>query len=196
MENLKSFVSTLTAVLIFMSAVEILSPDKKMKKYISFVLGLILISTLLNPIIEFITNGEKSVLQGIERYESVFSMEQRKVNTDGVTNYESNMDNQDVRKKVFVNNFDKNCDSMLKNKFDNMKFKSEVDCDVDFNNVKINIKKLKIGIKDKNVRKVRKVEIGTEPKDELREEYKEVISYVSSEFDIPEEKIEIYILDE
>ena len=196
MENLKSFVSTLTAVLIFMSAVEILSPDKKMKKYISFVLGLILISTLLNPIIEFITNGEKSVLQGIERYESVFSMEQRKVNTDGVTNYESNMDNQDVRKKVFVNNFDKNCDSMLKNKFDNMKFKSEVDCDVDFNNVKINIKKLKIGIKDKNVRKVRKVEIGTEPKDELREEYNEVISYVSSEFDIPEEKIEIYILDE
>ena len=133
MENLKSFVSTLTAVLIFMSAVEILSPDKKMKKYISFVLGLILISTLLNPIIEFITNGEKSVLQGIERYESVFSMEQRKVNTDGVTNYESNMDNQDVRKKVFVNNFDKNCDSMLKNKFDNMKFKSEVDCDEDFN---------------------------------------------------------------
>ena len=196
MENLKSFVSTLTAVLIFMSAVEILSPDKKMKKYISFALGLILISTLLNPIIEFITNGEKSVLQGIERYESVFSMEQRKVNTDGVTNYESNMDNQDVRKKVFVNNFDKNCDSMLKNKFDNMKFKSEVDCDVDFNNVKINIKKLKIGIKDKNVRKVRKVEIGTEPKDELREEYNEVISYVSSEFDIPEEKIEIYILDE
>ena len=60
----------------------------------------------------------------------------------------------------------------------------------------INIKKLKIGIKDKNVRKVRKVEIGTEPKDELREEYNEVISYVSSEFDIPEEKIEIYILDE
>lgn len=196
MEKLKAFVATLTAVLIFMSAVEILAPDKKMKKYISFALGLILISTILNPIVEFITNGEKSVLQGIESYETVFSMNQQKVNTDGITNYESSLDNEDARKKTFVNNFNKNCESMLKNKFKNMKFKSEIDCDVDFNNVKINIKKLKIGIKDKNVRKVQKVEIGSEHKDELREEYKDVISYASSEFDIPEEKIEIYILDE
>lgn len=196
MEKLKAFVATLTAVLIFMSAVEILAPDKKMKKYISFALGLILISTILNPIVEFITNGEKSVLQGIESYETVFSMNQQKVNTDGVTNYESSLDNEDARKKAFVSNFNKNCDSMLKDKFENMKFKSEVDCDVDFNNVKINIKKLKIGIKDKNVRKVQKVEIGSEHKDELREEYKDVISYASSEFDIQEEKIEIYILDE
>lgn len=196
MEKLKVFVSTLTAVLIFISAVEILVPDKKMKKYISFVLGLILISTILNPIVEFITNGEKSVLQGIENYESVFSMEQQKVNTDGIDSYESNRDNEDARKKAFVSNFNRNCDSMLKKKFNNMSFKSEVDCNVDFNNVKIDIKKLKIGVKDKNVRKVQKVEIGNEEKDALREEYKDIIIYTSSEFEIPEEKIEIYMLDE
>ena len=196
MEKLKVFVSTLTAVLIFISAVEILVPDKKMKKYISFVLGLILISTILNPIVEFITNGEKSVLQGIENYESVFSMEQQKVNTDGIDSYESNRDNEDARKKAFVSNFNRNCDSMLKKKFNNMSFKSEVDCNVDFNNVKIDIKKLKIGVKDKNVRKVQKVEIGNDEKDALREEYKDIIIYTSSEFEIPEEKIEIYMLDE
>ena len=77
-----------------------------------------------------------------------------------------------------------------------MSFKSEVDCNVDFNNVKIDIKKLKIGVKDKNVRKVQKVEIGNEEKDALREEYKDIIIYTSSEFEIPEEKIEIYMLDE
>ncbi|MFQ9617688.1 MAG: stage III sporulation protein AF, partial [Clostridium butyricum] len=55
LEKLKALVATLTTVLIFISAVEILAPDKKMKKYISFVLGLILISTILNPIVEFIT---------------------------------------------------------------------------------------------------------------------------------------------
>ena len=195
MEKLKGLVATLTAVLIFISAVEILAPDKKMKKYISFVLGLILISTILNPIVEFITNGEKSVLQGIENYETVFSMNQNKVNTDGSTSYEGNRDNEDARKKAFVSNFNKNCDSMLKNKFDNMTFKSDVDCDVDFNNVNINIKKLKIGIKNKNIQKIEKVEIGSEKSDILREEYKDVISYVSSEFDVPQEKIEIYILD-
>ena len=196
MEKLKVFVSTLTAVLIFISAVEILVPDKKMKKYISFVLGLILISTILNPIVEFITNGEKSVLQGIENYESVFSMEQQKVNTDGIDSYESNRDNEDARKKAFVSNFNRNCDCMLKKKFNNMSFKSEVDCNVDFNNVKIDIKKLKIGVKDKNVRKVQKIEIGNEQKDALREENKDIIIYTSSEFEIPEEKIEIYMLDE
>lgn len=196
MEKIKALVATLTAVLIFISAVEILVPDKKMKKYISFVLGLILISTILNPIVEFITNGQKSVLQGIENYESVFSMEQQKMNTDGIDSYESSRDNEDARKKAFVNNFNKNCSSMLKKKFDNMNFKSEVDCDVDFNNVKIDIKKLTIGIKDKNVRKVQKVEIGSEQTDTLREEYKDVISYAASEFEIPEEKIEIYIMDE
>lgn len=196
MEKIKALVATLTAVLIFISAVEILVPDKKMKKYISFVLGLILISTILNPIVEFITNGQKSVLQGIENYESVFSMEQQKMNTDGIDSYESSRDNEDAHKKAFVNNFNKNCSSMLKKKFDNMNFKSEVDCDVDFNNVKIDIKKLTIGIKDKNVRKVQKVEIGSEQTDTLREEYKDVISYAASEFEIPEEKIEIYIMDE
>lgn len=196
MEKIKALVATLTAVLIFISAVEILVPDKKMKKYISFVLGLILISTILNPIVEFITNGQKSVLQGIENYESVFSIEQQKMNTDGIDSYESSRDNEDARKKAFVSNFNKNCSSMLKKNFDNMNFKSEVDCDVDFNNVKIDIKKLTIGIKDKNVRKVQKVEIGSEQTDTLREEYKDVISYAASEFEIPEEKIEIYIMDE
>ncbi len=85
---------------------------------------------------------------------------------------------------------------MLKNKFDNMTFKSEVDCDVDFNNVKINVKNLKIGIKDKNVRRIEKVEIGKEKKDTLRDEYKDVISYAASEFDISEDKIEVYMLEE
>lgn len=196
MEKIKGLVATLTAVLIFISAIEILTPDKKMKKYISFVLGLILISTILNPIVEFITNGEKSILQGIESYEAVFSMKQKKINTDEATSFESSTDSEDTREKVFINNFNKNCDSILKNKFENLSFKSEVDCDVDFNNVKINIKKLRIGIKDKNVRKVKKVEIGNEKKDTLKEEYKNVINYVASELDISEEKIDVYMLEE
>jgi len=196
LEKLKALVATLTTVLIFISAVEILAPDKKMKKYISFVLGLILISTILNPIVEFITNGENSILQGIENYETVFSKNENKINTDGATSFESTRDSEDARKKAFISNFNKNCDSMLKNKFDNMTFKSEVDCDVDFNNVKINVKNLKIGIKDKNVRKIEKVEIGKKKKDTLRDEYKDVISYAASEFDISEDKIEVYMLEE
>lgn len=197
MEKLKALVTTLTTVLIFISAIEILAPDKKMKKYISFVLGLILISTILNPIVEFITSGENSIIQGIENYETVFSKNENKINADGVTSFESKRDNEDARKKAFINNFNKNCDSMLKNKFDNINFKSEVECSVDFNNVNIDIKKLKIGIKDKSVRRIEKVDIGNKKnKDTLRDEYKNIIDYVSSEFDISEDKIEVYLLED
>ena len=196
-EVLKSLVTTLAAVLIFISAIEIIVPDKKMKKYISFVLGLILLSTILNPIVEFITKGEGSILQGIESYETVFSMEEEKINSDDEKDYgESSKDNEDMLKKAFINNFNKNCDSILKNEFKDMKFKSEVECDVDFNSIKINIKKLKIGIKDKKVRKVEKIEIGKERRDSVRDEYMDVINYASKELDIPKEKIEVYILEE
>ena len=202
MENLKSFAATLTTILIFMSAVEILAPDKKFKKYISFVLGLILISTILNPIVQFISNGEKNVLEGIENYKTVFSAEQNKVNIDGTMSYEGNRDNEDVRKQAFINNFNKNCESILENHFKNIKFKADVECDVDFNKINISIKKLRIGIRDGKVKKVQKVEIGNnknaqaDEKDKLKQEYKDVVRYASDELEIADEKIEIYILEE
>ena len=142
METLKGIVTTLTTVLIFISAVELIAPKNKTKKYVSFVLGLILISVILNPIIKFISNGEKSIEAGIEDYTSVLSKDESiiKSENDPNTSFESNNDNNDSRKSAFIKNFNKNCDSMLKEKFKDMTFKSEVDCDVDFNNIKINIK--------------------------------------------------------
>lgn len=201
MEGLKGLVITLTTVLIFISAVELIAPKNKTKKYVSFVLGLILISVILNPIIKLISKGEESIEAGIEGYTTVFSKNQNKIRSESDENisFESNNDNADARKTAFIKNFNKNCESMLKNKYPDMKFKSDVDCDVDFNNIKINIKKLKIGIRDKSIRKIQTVKIG---KDELDNnescngEYKEVITYISQQLDIPEEKIEVYRLDE
>ncbi len=60
MEALKKFVITLVTVLIFMSAVEMIAPSK-MKKYIKFVLGLILITIILNPILQIVEGGEKTL---------------------------------------------------------------------------------------------------------------------------------------
>ena len=201
METLKGIVTTLTTVLIFISAVELIAPKNKTKKYVSFVLGLILISVLLNPIIKFISNGEKSIEAGIEDYTSVLSKDESRIKSenDPNTSFESNNDNNDSRKSAFIKNFNKNCDSMLKEKFKDMTFKSEVDCDVDFNNIKINIKKLSIGIKDKTVKKIEPVKIGKDKEEDdksLNDEYGDIITYVSSELQIPKEKIEVYRLEE
>ena len=70
MSYINNFVITLVATIIFMTAVEIISPDNSMKKYIKFVLGLILVSVMINPIIKFFTGGEQEVINAIKKYDT------------------------------------------------------------------------------------------------------------------------------
>ena len=75
MELLKGFVITLVTTIIFMTAVELIAPDNSMKKYIKFILGLLLISVILTPIVAMLTKGEsvltKEILKenGYHQYE-------------------------------------------------------------------------------------------------------------------------------
>lgn len=198
-EILKNIVITLVTVLIFISAVELISPNNKMKKYIKFILGLILISVILNPILQFISNGEKSVVDGIESYEQVFSQSKDKVDLDNINTLKENQDKGESRKNAFVSNFNKNCDNVLKNQFKNMRFKSEIDCDVNFTDITLNVKKLKIGVGENKINKIKKIVINDETQSSTKEEnkeYTEIIDFVSSELNIPKEKIEVYKLDE
>ena len=59
MEEIKGFVITLVTMLILMTAIEFIAPDNNMKKYLKFVLGLILISVMLSPIISLFSKGEE-----------------------------------------------------------------------------------------------------------------------------------------
>jgi stage III sporulation protein AF len=196
-ESLRKFVITLVTVLIFMSAVELIAPSK-MKKYIKFVLGLILITIILNPILQFVEGGEKNFGDVIKNYEEVFSKDKDKIDFDNVNTLKNN-DTRDSRKKAFIANFNKNCDELLKNKFKTMNFKSEVDCDVDFNNVTINVKELRIGVNDNKVNKIKKIIINSDASENIKEsnkEYSEIIDFASNELNIPKEKIEVYKLEE
>lgn len=112
MEALKKFVITLVTVLIFMSAVEMIAPSK-MKKYIKFVLGLILITIILNPILQIVEGGEKNFTDVINNYEQTFSKDRDTANFDSI-NTLSKSNTDDERKKAFVANFNKNCDNILK----------------------------------------------------------------------------------
>ena len=74
MKYINDFIVTLVIMMIFITAVEIIAPDNSMKKYIKFVLGLILISVMLNPIIYFFTKGEQSIIEAVESYEEMLYM--------------------------------------------------------------------------------------------------------------------------
>jgi stage III sporulation protein AF len=198
-DTLKNIVITLVTILIFISAVELISPNNKMKKYIQFILGLILITVILNPILQFISNGDKSILDGIQSYQEVFSKSENNFNLNNTNTFENNKDKEDVRKKAFVKNFNKNCDNLLKNQYKNMTFKSQIDCDVSFTNITLNVRKLKIGVGENKINKIKKIVInkeGESSKKEENKEYTEIIKFVSSELNIPKEKIEVYKLEE
>ncbi len=51
-ELLKVWVTNITIAIFFITAVEMILPDNSMKKYAKFVLGLLLIVVIINPIIK------------------------------------------------------------------------------------------------------------------------------------------------
>lgn len=193
-ENLKSIVITLVTILIFISAVELLSPNNKTNRYIQFILGLILIAVILNPILQLCINGEESVAKSIENYEELFK------NNDVDSNKKSNnlfQNKEREREKVFIENLNRNCNDLLQNQYKDMFFKSEIDCTVDFSNMDVIINKIKIGVSKNAITKVNKIAINNSTQKSSNSElteYASIIKLISNEFKVSKEKIEIYDL--
>lgn len=192
MEYINNFVITLVATMIFMTAVDIISPDNSMKKYIKFVLGLILISVMINPIVKFFTGGEQELVNTIKNYESMFY--------EGTTN-----ENEDSISKSqiesFKNNLNSNCDNLLKEEFSDKDFKSNVECEIDLENMTYSIESLEVGVKDKDqgIKLVDSIKIDINEESEQAvsndggvENEEEIKNYLSEVFKIPIEKIKLY----
>lgn len=186
MELIKSFVINLVTTLVFMTAIELIAPENNMKKYIKFVLGLILVAILLNPIIEFASKGEKTINDAVSDCEKELQVSSKK--------YTSEKEKESLTKS-FKDNFNKNCEKILSDKYTDIKFESTLDGEVDFDSMKFNIKSLRVGIKDKNVKKVPKIVIdnnAAEPCDD--EKQKEIKEFLSREIGIDKGKITVYYM--
>lgn len=190
MEYINNFVITLVATIIFMTAVEIISPDNSMKKYIKFVLGLILISVMINPIVKFFTGGEQELVNTIKNYESMFYEDTTNENEDSISKSQI---------ESFKSNLNSNCDNLLKEKFSNKEFKSNVECEIDLESMTYSIDSLEVGVKDGGVKIVDsiKIDINEESEEAVSndgavENEEEIKNYLSEVFKIPTEKIKLY----
>ncbi|WP_297713256.1 stage III sporulation protein AF [Clostridium sp.] len=190
MEYINNFVITLVATMIFMTAVEIISPDNSMKKYIKFVLGLILISVMINPIVKFFTGGEQELVNAIKNYESMFYEDTTNENEDSISKSQI---------ESFKNNLNSNCDNLLKEKFSDKEFKSNVECEIDLESMTYSIDSLEVGVKDKGIKIVDsiKIDINKESEEAVSndgsvENEEEIKNYLSEVFKIPTEKIKLY----
>lgn len=188
MDILRNFISTLVATLILITAIELIAPDNSMKKYLKFVLGLILMAVILNPIINFFTKGESILTEAIDKYEKeiISNSEKNNIKTDNKNN--------NLQEESFKKNFNKNCESLLSKKFTEYNFSSQIDCTMDFTKDDLNFKinKLRIGIKNKNIKKIEKIDLNKNTKEVDESVQKEIKDYLSDELDVDRGKIEIY----
>lgn len=191
MEYLKSFVITLVETMIFMTAIEVISPDNSIKKYIKFVLGLILISVMINPIIKFFTGGEQEVINTIKKYEEMLNLSDIEKDTS--------KDMSEKQLESFKKNLNSNCDNLLKEKFSGKDFKSNIKCDIDLNDMTYSLSSLEVGVREEGIKIVDKIKINVNDKSEeavLENEKidneEEIKNYLAEVFKIPLDKIKLY----
>ena len=191
MEYLNNFIITLVATMIFMTSIEIIAPDNSMKKYIKFVLGLILISVMINPIIKFFTGGEQEVINRIKRYEDMLNV--------GVTNEGESKEVIEKQKEAFKSNLNSNCDNLLKEKFSDKNFKSDIKCNINLSDMTYSIDSLEVGVRENGIRLVDKIRINVNDESEEAvsnnekiDNEEEIKNYLSELFKIPIEKIKLY----
>lgn len=191
MEYLNNFIITLVATMIFMTSIEIIAPDNSMKKYIKFVLGLILISVMINPIIKFFTGGEQEVINRIKRYEDMLNL--------GVTNEGESKEVIEKQKEAFKSNLNSNCDNLLKEKFSDKNFKSDIKCNINLSDMTYSIDSLEVGVRENGIKLVDKIRINVNDESEEAvsnnekiDNEEEIKNYLSELFKIPIEKIKLY----
>lgn len=190
--ELKNWIISICTIVIFITAVEMLLPNNGFRKYVKFVLGLILITVLINPIIKLFDRGfdistyvSKAVSYVDEKgYES--SSEQFKNDTKANT------------LSTFKLNIESALELKLKENFPNNSYKIDATVDYEKNNDSVYIKSLRVGIKDGSIDKIKKVVISTKgnlsnSSQTLNDERSRLVKeFLSKELKLQSTSIEIY----
>lgn len=193
MEILKDWVSDICVTILFMTAIELVLPDNSIKKYAKFVLGLIFIVVVINPIITFV-NQENNLYKDIM------------VNENYVEKFDDYIENNleeyssRIRKTTlesFEDNLERNCEARLKEKFSGSKF--DVDVSSTYENGDFKIQQIIVRSEGTGIKKVDTVEevildnsknTKTVIKESTRA--KEIKKFLSKEVNVSENIIKVY----
>lgn len=194
-ELLKVWVTNITIAIFFITAVEMILPDNSMKKYAKFVLGLMLIVVIINPIMKVFDKGFN-----LDSYSSK------------ATSYlEGSTSKTDIKKYKDINilnttqNFEKNleaeCITNLEDAYPDSKYNADIKIVYDSQNGVFNINTVDIGVVDKGVASIKNIDINTTSvstsnKDILQDEQgNKIKQLISSELKISNDAITVYKLN-
>lgn len=191
---LKEWLITICTAVFFITAVEMVFPDNSMKKYAKFVLGLILITVFISPIIKIfdrnfdINTYTTSVIQNFDKNKTENEFKE----------YQEKSLNSTL--EVFKLNLQTSCEKKLKEKYPENNYKVEAEASYDRENNEIVIKDIKIGVKEGSIEKIKKIQIGGDAKsvnsiDSMDSERSmDIKKYLSNELNISKDTIQIYKL--
>lgn len=194
LQILKDWLVSICTTVFFITAVEIILPDNGMRKYAKFVLGLILITVFINPIIKiFDRNFDISTYVN----SAVSSSDTKKLQDDFQKYKEKNISST---LEVFKLNLQTSCEKKLKEKYPESNYKVQVDASYDNKNDKLLINDIKVGVKDGSIEKIQKVHISfnskyVNTKNNVEDERSISIKrYLSDQLSISSDKIQVYKL--
>lgn len=191
---MKNWITSIAVTVIFITCVEIMLPDNSMKKYCKFVLGLILMVVIINPIIKTFTGGAPNVEKYFKNYEATLNGKIEK-------SEEVYKGNVDVTLKNFKYNMEKTCLKLLKDRFPNDNFEIVANASYDKNKNEYTMDSLEIGFSNGEIKKVKKVDINLKDKANENGDKKVYINdtkiskYLSDYLNISEKKIKVYKIE-
>lgn len=194
-EGLKVWVTNITIAIFFITAVEMILPDNSMKKYAKFVLGLMLIVVIINPIMKI--------------FDKDFNF--NSYSNKATTYMEGSNTEKDIKKYKDINilntteNFKKNleneCIINLEEKYPENKYNADIEIVYDSKDQTFNISTVEIGIVEKGVKNIENIEINTKSVNASKkniiqgEQGNKIKRLLSSKFKIPGGDITVYKLN-
>ena len=179
-------------MIFFITAVEMILPNNNLKKYAKFVLGLILITVLINPFIKLIDNNFN-----IDIYtNNAVKYFEQKGYENNIEKYKESSINNTL--SVFKSNLETTCEKKLKERFPKNSY--EVEAGVKYNKEKEEfvINTLKVGVKESGIEKIKKVDVSTKSSyvsnnESLNDEKsRNIRDYISEEFKLNRDSILVY----
>jgi len=185
---LKDWIVNICTAVFFITAVEMILPDNSLKKYAKFVLGIILITVFLNPIVKiFHSNLE------LTAYSNNFSNQlSNKLQTKSLEEYKSK--NMEETLKVFEENMNLSFQNKLKEKFPESSF--QVSTKASFNEKAGNyeIMAVKIGRKEGGIEKIKKIQIKETAKQTDSTKGSIIKTYICNELKLSSDIVQVYEL--
>ena len=195
-ELLKVWVTNITIAIFFITAVEMILPDNSMKKYAKFVLGLMLIVVIINPIMkifdkDFDLNSYSSKATSYMEDSATTSVDIKDYKDINIINTTEN----------FRKNLENECLLSLEETYPENKYNADIGIVYDSKDGTFDINTVEIEIVDKGVKNIKDIVINTKSvnvgkKNVLQDEQgNKIKKLLSSKFKIPNEVITVYKLN-